>query len=154
MKIHNYTIKKTTKKFMDFIDITNEIEKLVNKSKVKNGFIIVFSKHTTAAIRINEKEKGIYKDFAMFSNRLLPKKQYYRHNDLKIRTENLVCDIGASDCMNGHSHCLHLLMGGTTELIPIIDCKLALGTYQRIFLIELDCLRQRKILVQIYGNEN
>lgn len=154
MKVHNYTIKKTTKKFMDFIDITDEIEKLVKKSKAKNGFIIVFSKHTTAAIRINEKEKGIYKDFAMFSRRLLPTKQYYHHNDLKTRTENLVCDIEASDCMNGHSHCLHLLMGGTSELVPLIDHKLALGTYQRIFLIELDCPRRRNILVQIYSSEN
>ncbi|TRZ51227.1 YjbQ family protein [bacterium] len=154
MKIYNHTLIFTTKKYMDFIDITNEVEKLIKKSKAGNGFVMVFSKHTTAAIKINEKEKGIYKDFSRFSQRLLPKKQYYHHNDLNIRTENLVCDIGASDCMNGHSHCLHLLMGGTTELVPIINRKLALGTYQRIFLIELDCSRQRKILVQIYSNEN
>ena len=137
---------------MEFIDITDEIEKLIKRNKVKSGFVIVFSKHTTAAIRVNEKEKGIYKDFARLVHQLLPKKQYYHHNDLKIRTENLVCDVNASDCLNGHSHCLHLLMGGSSEYIPIINGKLALGIYQRIFLIELDCPRRREIMVQIYSN--
>lgn len=153
MKIHNHVLKYKTKKFIDFIDITEDVENLIKKNKVKNGYIIVFSKHTTAAIRVNEKEKGIYKDFKIFVNKLIPAKQYYHHNDLTIRTENLVCDVGASDCLNGHSHCLHLLMGATSEHIPIIDGKLAFGLYQRIFLIELDCPRSREVLVQI-GSEH
>lgn len=149
MKISNNVLKFKTKKFIDFIDITDKVKDLVKKKKIKNGVVTVFSKHTTAAIRINEKEKGIYKDFEIFAEKILPHKKYYHHNDLTIRTENLVCDIGASDCLNGHSHCLHILMGATSEFIPIIEGKLALGTYQRIFLIELDCPRQREILVQI-----
>ena len=150
MKIYNHTLKFKTKKFIDFIDITEEIENLVKKKKIKNGFVKVFSKHTTAAIRINEKEKGINKDFELFVKKILPPKKYYHHNDLTIRTENLVCDVGASDCMNGHSHCLHLLMGATCEHVPIIDNKLSLGTYQRVFLIELDCARQREVLLQFF----
>lgn len=153
MKIYNHALLFTTKKFMDFIDITDEVEKLIKKRKIKNGFVIVFSTHTTAAVRINEKEKGIYKDFEIFTKKLLPHKQYYHHNDLNIRTENLVCDIGASDCLNGHSHCLHLLMGATTELIPIVNSKFAFGTFQRIFLIELDCPRRREVLIQIYSED-
>lgn len=151
MKAHNHTLRFKTTKFMDFIDITDEIKNLIKKRKIKDGLVTIFSKHTTAAIRINEKEKGIYKDFETFVRKILPHKQYYHHNDLKIRTENLVCDVGVSDCLNGHSHCLHLLMGATSEFIPIINGKLTLGTYQRIFLIELDCARRREVLVQIIG---
>lgn len=136
---------------MEFIDITNDVEKLIKEDKTQNGYVIIFSKHTTAAIRVNEKENGIYRDFENFVNRLLPPTKYYCHNDLNIRTENLVCDIGASDCLNGHSHCLHLLMGGSTELVPIIDGKLSFGPYQRIFLIELDCARSREVIFQIFG---
>lgn len=149
MKINNHTLKFKTKKFMDFIDITDKVNDLIKKDKIKNGFVVVYSKHTTAAVRINEKENGIYKDFENFTKKILPHKQYYHHNDLTIRTENLVCDMGASDCLNGHSHCLHLLMGATSELIPIVAGKLALGAYQKLFLIELDCGRSREILVQI-----
>ncbi len=149
MRIENHVLNYKTKKFIDFIDITEDVENLLKKSKAKNGYVVVFSKHTTAAIRINEKERGICKDFEIFVKKLIPDKQYYHHNDLSIRTENLVCDVGASDCLNGHSHCLHLLMGATSEFIPVIDGKLAFGMYQRIFLIELDCPRSRDVVVQI-----
>lgn len=151
MKAFNHTLKYRTRKFLDFIDITKEIEQLVKKSRIKNGFVTVFSKHTTAAIRINEREKGIRKDFRLFAKKLLPPDDYYHHNDLEIRTENLVCDPNASDCINGHSHCLHLLMGATSESVPILDGKFAFGTWQRVFLIELDCSRPRKVIVQIIG---
>jgi len=149
MKINNHTLKFKTKKFMDFIDISDKVNNLIKKDKIKNGFVVVYSKHTTAAVRINEKENGIYKDFEVFTKKILPHKQYYHHNDLTIRTENLVCDMGASDCLNGHSHCLHLLMGATSELVPIVAGKLTLGAYQKLFVIELDCGRSREILVQI-----
>ncbi|PIV71211.1 secondary thiamine-phosphate synthase enzyme [Candidatus Roizmanbacteria bacterium CG17_big_fil_post_rev_8_21_14_2_50_39_7] len=151
MKHHVKKIKYQTKKFMDFIDITEDVALFAKENKIQNGFLTIFINHTTAAIRINEREKGITKDFELFAKKLLPSKDYYHHNDLTIRTENLVCEPGASDCLNGHSHNLHLLMGGTSEHVPIIDGKLAFGTFQRIFLIELDCARPRSVTIQIIG---
>ncbi|MDO8609241.1 MAG: secondary thiamine-phosphate synthase enzyme YjbQ [bacterium] len=152
MKHHHKIIKYQTKKFMEFIDITDEVVNFTKGSNIKNGYVTIFSKHTTAAIKINEKEKGITKDFELFAQKLLPAKDYYHHNDLTIRTENLVCEPGVeTDCLNGHSHCLHLLMGGTSEHIPLIDGQLVLGTFQRIFLIELDTARPRKVVFQIVG---
>lgn len=150
MKINNSVIKLKTKVFCQFVDITEKVEKFVHKSKIKNGFITIHSKHTTLAIRINEKEKGIVKDFARFLHKLLPKDDYYHHNDLNIRTENVVCEPGATDCLNGHSHCAHLLMA-TSESIPIINGRLFLGQWQRIFAIELDVPRNRQILLQVMG---
>jgi secondary thiamine-phosphate synthase enzyme len=150
MKIINNTIKLKSKKYLDFIDLTDLVKNFVFESKVNNGSVLIYSKHTTMAVRINEKEKGIFEDFVSFINKLLPKNAYYKHNDLTIRTENLVCEPGASDCLNGHSHCLHLLMG-SSETIPIISGKLMLGIWQRIFAIELDCGRSREIVIQIVG---
>ena len=150
MKIISKTIKLRSKKYLEFIDLTDLVKEFVSESKINNGSVLIYSKHTTMAIRINEKERGIVKDFVSFINKLLPKNAYYRHNDLTVRTENLVCDPGASDCMNGHSHCLHLLLG-SSETIPINKSKLILGLFQRIFAIELDCGRNREVIIQITG---
>src|SRR4030042_5898393 len=125
MKITKSVVKLKTKAFCQFVDLTEQVQKFVTKSKIKNGFITVHSKHTTLAIRINEKEKGIVKDFTKLMQKIIPRDGYYYHNDLKIRTENVVCEPGASDCLNGHSHCAHLLMA-TSESLPIINGRLLL----------------------------
>lgn len=148
--IKNNKIEFKSQSYLEFKDITDEVEKFVEKSGVKNGQVLIYSTHTTLAICINEKEAGIVKDFKNLLNKLIPKNIYYCHNDLSIRTENLVCQSGDSDCMNGHSHCTHLLMRNS-EIIPIIDEKMTLGMWQRIFGIELDCKRKREIIVQISG---
>lgn len=151
MKSFHKNLSYKTNKFCHFIDITEDVVGVIQESKIKNGMVLVYSHHTTAAIRVNEKEKGIEKDFEHFIKRLVPVNVYYHHNDLTERTENLVCEPGASDCLNGHSHVLHLLMGATSETISVIDGKMILGTFQRIFLIELDCSRKRKVLVTVQG---
>lgn len=110
----------------------------------------IHSKHTTLTIRVNERESGLIADFKDFISKLIPKDNYYRHNDLSVRTENLVCDPNASDCLNAHSHIGHLFMG-TSEFLPIIEGKLMLGTWQRIFAIELDCSRNREVFIQAMG---
>jgi len=150
MKIISKIIKLKSKKYLEFIDLTDQVQDFVLKSKIKNGSVLIYARHTTMAIRINEREKGIFTDFNEFVNSLISKKAYFRHNDLTIRTENIVCSAGASDCLNGHSHCIHLLMG-PSETVPIISGKLMLGIYQRIFAVEVDCARPREIIIQIMG---
>ena len=148
--IKNKKIEFQSTEYLEFNDLTEEVEKLVAESGVKNGQVLVFSTHTTLAICVNEKEAGIVKDFKSLMGKLIPKDSYYCHNDLSIRTENLVCQSAASDCLNGHSHCTHLLMRNS-EVLPIIDGKIAMGMWQRIFAIELDCCRKRTLIVQIIG---
>jgi len=139
-----------SKDCFEFRDLTDEVEKFVEMSKIKMGQVLVYSTHTTVAICINEKEAGIVKDFKNLIGKIVPKESYYCHNDLTIRTENLVCQSGASDCLNGHSHCTHLLMRNS-ETIPIIEGKMIFGDWQRIFAIELDCCRKRKVIFQVMG---
>lgn len=146
----NKVLEIKSNDYLDFIDVSDEVIAFSKKSKVKNGQMLVYSKHTTLAICINEKEKGIFNDFKKLMNKMIPKDAYYEHNDLTKRTENLVCQSGPSDCLNGHSHCNHFLMRNS-ETIPIIDGELVLGPWQRIFAIELDCGRKREIVLQIMG---
>lgn len=148
IKSTNITYK--SEEYLEFRDITDEVEEFVSKTKIKNGSVLIYSTHTTLAVCVNEKEKGIVADFKNLVDRVIPKNIYYHHNDLNVRTENLVCQSSASDCLNGHSHCTHLLMRNS-ETIPIINRKMMLGMWQRIFAIELDCCRQRNLIVQIIG---
>lgn len=150
MKIINKKLEYKSEEHLEFRDITEEVKDFVEKSEIKNGNVLVYSLHTTVAICVNEHEKGIFADFKDLICRLVPTDCYYRHNDLTIRTENLVCQSGASDCLNGYSHCTQLLMRNS-ETIPIIEGKLMLGTWQRVFAIELDCARKRELIIQVIG---
>ena len=135
-----------------FFDITDQVTELVNASKISNGIACVFSQHTTTAVVIQEDEPLLMTDFESFIERLAPKSAHYRHNDFHVRTVHMHED----ECPNGHSHCAHLLLS-TSESIPIIDGKMALGQWQRIFFVELDSGfakngQEREVLVQIIGD--
>ena len=135
----------------EFIDITDGVADFVRDSQVRNGFAVVFSKHTTAAIAIQENEPLLMEDMASHLERISPRSAHYRHNDFSVRTVHM----HENECPNGHSHCQHLSLG-SSEYIPVVDGALALGQWQRIFMVELDQQKaaervQREILVQIMG---
>ena len=146
MKIVTNCISTNTKKAPEFIDITEYVCRFVEESKVQNGMALVYSKHTTAAIKINENEPLLIEDMEKFLDRIASREDEYRHNDFTIRTVNMNDD----ECPNGHAHCQHLLMG-TSETVPIVDGQVQVGTWQRIFLVELDMPRHREVIVQILG---
>lgn len=132
----------------EFIDITGRVIDSIKEAGIRNGFAVVFSKHTTAAITIQEHEPLLLQDLANTLERFAPSNAHYRHNDFTVRTVNMHED----ECPNGHSHCQHLLLG-TSESIPVIDGELPLGKWQRIFMVELDkeAEQPRQIIVQILG---
>src|SRR3990172_4855126 len=113
-----------------FHDITEEVCAVVPDSGVSHGYVTIFSVHTTAAIRINENEPLLLRDMARTLRQIAPSNAYYEHNDFSRRTVNMNPD----ECANGHSHCQHLFLS-TSETIPVIEGRPALGTYQRIFLV-------------------
>ena len=135
----------------EFIDITERVVEFVASSNVRSGWALVFSKHTTAAITIQENEPLLLTDMANFLERLSPKTGHYRHNDFSVRTVHMHED----ECPNGHSHCQHLSLG-SSETIPVIEGELALGQWQRIFMVELDGEKatqvgRRELIVQVMG---
>ncbi len=140
------TIVIDTDKAPQFIDITERVVEHVKSSNVLECIVVVYSMHTTAAIKINEYEPLLIKDMEDFLSKLASPDAYYRHNDFGIRTVNM----GDDEPPNGHAHLQHLLMS-TSETIPIANGDLQLGEWQRIFLLELDGTRPRKrrILISV-----
>ena len=131
-----------------FVDVTDEVAGYVRESGIRNGFALVFSKHTTAAITIQENEPLLLQDLSRLLERFSPREDAYRHNDFSVRTVHMHKD----ECPNGHSHCRHLVLG-TSETIPVIDGAMALGQFQRVFMVELDkeSSKRREVIVQILG---
>jgi secondary thiamine-phosphate synthase enzyme len=142
---HCEALFATTNSAPEFIDITDDVQGIVAASGAQYGQATIFSGHTTAAIRVNENEPLLLQDMARVVQQLAPIDEEYEHNDFSRRT-----NVDDDECANGHAHCQHLFLS-TSETVPIIDGRLALGTWQRIFLIELDRPRERKVLVNIIG---
>ena len=129
-----------------FVDITERVERALARSGLGDGLVVVFSRHTTAAITINENEPLLMDDMARFLERLAPHAAAYRHNDFTVRTVNMTAD----ESPNGHAHCLQLVLGAS-QTIPVQDGRLGLGRWQRVFLVELDRARSRQVVVQAFG---
>jgi secondary thiamine-phosphate synthase enzyme len=145
-RLHREVIRRTASTAPEFIDITKDVVSAVEESGVQDGIVTVFSRHTTAAVKINENEPLLLRDMARFLQDAAPREAEYRHNDFVIRTANMTED----ECPNGHSHCQHLLLGAS-ETIPVIDGKPILGRWQSVFLIELDHPRPREVVIQVQG---
>jgi secondary thiamine-phosphate synthase enzyme len=132
-----------------FVDLTDDVRGVVARSGVRNGAAIVYSPHTTCAVVINERESGFMSDFTDLLDSVVPRSVDYRHDDLSVRTENLEDD--PHEIPNGHSHCRAALLGTSSQAVPVVDGDLMLGRYQRIFLLELDRGRDRKVYLQVMG---
>ena len=146
MKTKSFCLNVKTKEAPQFIDITDWVSGCITESQVSNGFAVVYSKHTTAAVKINENEPLLLEDMATFLEEVAPRHAPYRHNDFEIRTVNMTPD----ESPNGHAHLQHLVLG-TSETVPILNGEMQFGTYQSIFFIELDHPRNREVMVQVVG---
>jgi secondary thiamine-phosphate synthase enzyme len=130
----------------EFRDVTDQVAEVVRRAAVSQGWVSVFSKHTTAAVVLNENEPLLLEDMGAMLERLSTAAGIYQHNDLSRRVGEMEPD----ECANGHAHCQHLLLG-SSENIPIAQGRMDLGRWQRIFLLELDRPRDRQLVVQVFG---
>jgi secondary thiamine-phosphate synthase enzyme len=135
---------------IQFLDITEHVAELARVTRLREGVATVFSRHTTAAVCIQEAEPLLLHDLRDFLERSAPANAHYRHNDFRVRTVHMHDD----ESPNGHAHCLQLLLG-TSQTVPVADGELLLGTWQRIFLVELDGPRAaREVIIQVLGETN
>ena len=135
----------------EFIDITDDVLEIVQSSKIQDGSVTVFTKHTTTGIIIQENDPLLLDDFKEFLGRVAPANGHYGHNDFDRRTVHMHDD----ECPNGHSHCQQLFLG-TSETIPLMNGRLQFGEWQRVFMVELDgqkakIITHREIVVQVIG---
>jgi secondary thiamine-phosphate synthase enzyme len=145
------TVELTTERAFHVIDVTDECRDLLHMSGVQEGTLTVFSEHTTCAVKINERETCFLEDLRLFMEKLVPAGAYYRHDDFEIRDPETLAGSQEEEPINGHSHIKQMLLGASSESIPVVDGDLGLGRWQRIMFIELDQSRDRRIRLQVQG---
>ena len=100
----------------------------------------IFVQHTTCAIKILENELLLLADINNFLEKLIPAQNNYMHDKIEIR------QVPVNERTNAYSHLRQLLLP-TSERIPVKDGKMLLGKWQSIFLVELDPIRDRDIVL-------
>jgi len=137
MKLHSEVISARTRSAFDFVDITPEVEAAVKRSGIVQGFVLVRSRHTTAAIACNESDADLHQDAREILEHLLPRHRRYHH------------DYEGID--NARAHLAQMLGFGHTSWAPVRDGRLDLGTWQRMYLVELYEPRTRRVDCVVVG---
>jgi len=138
MAVYNSKIKIESKGENDIIDVTDDVQKVVSSSKLKEGLCNIFVVGSTATISTIEYEDGLKYDFSKALDKIAPKNQEYKHH-LKWGDDN------------GRSHVKATFMGASLTL-PFQNGKIIHGTWQQIVFIELDTrARNRELIVQLVG---
>ncbi|ADP77175.1 protein of unknown function UPF0047 [Methanothermus fervidus DSM 2088] len=135
MNIWRKSININTKERVEFIDITSKVENFVNSLDIDTGLVNIFNRHSTAGLLINENEKGLINDFKKLLERIVPVDGNYEHN----RIDN-----------NADSHQRSVLLD-SSKTLQVVNGKLDLGTWQRIFFVELDGPRTRTVNIMVVG---
>lgn len=124
----------------DIFDLTADIQKLLEKSKIKNGIVTVFTPGSTAAVTTIEFERGVLEDLKRAIEKLAPRGHRYAHD-------------AAWGDGNGHAHVRSALVGPSCS-IPISEGNLMLGTWQQVVLLDFDNRpRRRRVVIQIMGEQ-
>ena len=132
------------------VDLTEHVRRRVEEAGLHEGICVAFTRHTTCALAISEWEDGALEDFRRRLQALFPPDDYYAHDDLDRRTQNLV----PGERRNGHAHVAQMLMGGSSLSIPVRGGRLLLGRWQRVLLVELDHPKTRSVALQLLGSRS
>jgi len=121
-----------------FVNISDTIAKLVDKSKVQEGLCLVNAMHITASVFINDNENGLLHDYDVWLEKLAPHEpvSHYRHNNT------------GED--NADAHLKRQIMGREV-VVAITKGKLDFGPWEQIFYGEFDGRRKKRVLVKIIG---
>jgi secondary thiamine-phosphate synthase enzyme len=131
-------ISLSTRGNNDTLDITSDVEREISRSGLKNGTVTVFVGGSTAAVTTLEYEPGLLKDIPVALEKIAPYRADYEHHK-------------TWGDYNGSAHVRAALLGPSL-VVPFIDKKLKLGTWQQIAFLDFDTKpRSRKITLQIMG---
>lgn len=138
MIVYQEDIMIKTKGENDMIDITEEVQRIVSKSNVKEGIACIFVPGSTGAVTTIEYEPGLKKDLPIALERIAPKNEYYYHHE-------------TWHDYNGHSHVRASIIGPSLT-VPISNGRIIHGTWQQIVFIEMDVRqRDRRLIVKVLG---
>jgi secondary thiamine-phosphate synthase enzyme len=138
-KLETLALKTTQKQ--QLINITSRVKEAVTDSGIKNGFVGLFSQHTTAALMVSEFQNALLDDIAAFLRRVVDDDVSYKHNSPQF-----------SDCdrQNAASH-LRSMLFNNSVVLPVSEGELVLGQFQSVILAEMDGPRDRSLKVQFLG---
>ncbi|BAI81300.1 conserved hypothetical protein [Deferribacter desulfuricans SSM1] len=138
MKSYRKELWFNTKNRVEFINITDEVQKAVDESGVKEGLCLVNAMHITASVFINDDERGLHEDYKRWLEELAPHEPIsrYKHN------------LTGED--NGDAHLKRQVMGREV-VVAITNGKLDFGPWEQIFYGEFDGQRRKRVLIKIIG---
>jgi secondary thiamine-phosphate synthase enzyme len=126
----------STKKHREFINITGDVEDMVERSGIAEGFVLVSAMHITAGVYVNDAESGLIADIEEWLEGLAPFRPDYRHH----RTGET----------NGDAHMKSLLVHHEV-IVPITDGKLDMGPWQQVYYAEFDGQRSKRVILKAIG---
>jgi secondary thiamine-phosphate synthase enzyme len=136
--LHSAELRFSTQGDTDVIDITGEVQGVVEEAGAEVGQALVFVRGSTAAIATMEFEPGGVHDLRVMLERMIPTQGDYEHNRLNHDS-------------NSHAHQRSTLVG-PSEAVPVAGGRLALGTWQQLVLIDFDDrARERTVVIQVLG---
>lgn len=138
MEVVTKEIKLSTKGNNDIQDITSAVEREVGQSGLKDGTVTIFVVGSTASVTTMEYEPGLKKDIPEALEKIAPYRADYEHHK-------------TWGDYNGSAHVRAALLGPSL-IVPFVDRKLVLGTWQQIALLDFDTRpRERRLVLQIMG---
>jgi secondary thiamine-phosphate synthase enzyme len=136
MTVHGGLLRMDTPGNGHIVDLTEGVARIVGGSRVQRGLVTVFATGSTVAITTMEYEPGGVHDLQALLDRLIPSGPDYEHN---VRNHDT----------NAHAH-LRAAVIGPSETIPLVEGRLALGTWQQVVLLDFDDRpRRRTVTVQV-----
>jgi len=136
--VTNTRVQVQTKGHCELTDITRQVAEKVEESGIKDGTVTLFVAGSTAGLTTIEYERGVLSDYQGMWDRAVPTDIPYRHD-------------AAWGDGNGHSH-VRASLQGPSLVIPFVNGRMTLGTWQQIVLVDFDNRsRSRDIVVQIMG---
>jgi secondary thiamine-phosphate synthase enzyme len=138
MKSKTEYLTFNTNKRCEFINITANVRKIVEESRIKDGLCLVNAMHITASVFVNDNESGLHEDFDIWLEKLAPHSptDQYKHNET------------GED--NADAHLKRQLMGREV-VVAITNGKLDFGPWEQIFYGEFDGRRNKRVLVKVIG---
>ena len=137
MKSLRETIEIRSREKVEIIDITAEVESVVERSSIADGFALVFPHHTSMAVYVSDSDRSLTHDMEDVLDRIAPSSAEYRHDSTDPKR-------------NAHAH-LKATLTGHHIILPVTEGKLDFGIYQTIYCAEFDGQRAKEILVKVCG---
>jgi secondary thiamine-phosphate synthase enzyme len=132
-KLFNTSHSFSTKGEIEFVDLSDTVQKAVSKSGIKNGIVHVFAPHATGILILTENEYGLLDDIKALLENLIPRRGNYNHPS------------------NAHSHLRSVLLP-PDKTLPVVNGRVEFGTWQSLLFVETDVYgRRRTVVIQVLG---